>query len=445
MLALHALLQSLTSGTDGFQPIFFKTYWETVATDIWNMIAAAFSTGVFEPSLAETLIVPIPKMTSPTSLKEYRPISLCNVLSKVLVNKIRPHLSSFIGPVQSSFIPNRGTCDNALVTQEVVHHMHNKKGKQGYIMFKIDFEKAYDRVNWDFLKITLHEFGFPEQIVQLILNCTTASRLTLKWNGDKLDSFAPNRGMRQGDPMSPYLFVLCMEKLSLLIRQKVQANLWKPVAISRTGPAISHLFFVNDCLLFAQAKAAQVRLIKQTLDDFCKASGLKANIQKSQFLVSRNVSQVKIAKYVSISHFQHTLNIGKYLGFPILSGRVKNDDFGYILERINSRIAGWKSKLLNRAGRVCLAQSVLNSMPVYTMQNLRVPYGVCDRIDKSIRHFIWGEDHKHWVKWDTVTLPKARGASASVLLGRQIFLSLGNISGIVCMRKKSFGSKCYIH
>lgn len=95
-----------------------------------------------------------------------------------------------------------------MIAQEIIHHMNKKKGKSGYLLFKIDFEKAYDRVDWNFLRLTLSEFGFPSSIVNLNMNCTTSSSLALKWNNQKLDAFAPKRGLRQGDPMSPYLFVL---------------------------------------------------------------------------------------------------------------------------------------------------------------------------------------------------------------------------------------------
>lgn len=212
-------------GVDGFQLVFYKNFWNVVANDVWEMVSMAFSSGTFNPALAKTLIVPIPKIDSPLSFKDFRPISLCNVLfktiSKVLVNRIRLHLDKIIGLLQSSSIPKRGTSDNALTTQEIVHHFHKKKkGKKGHVMFKIDFEKAYDRVDWNFLRLTLIDFGFPSQIVNFIMNCTTSKTLTLKWNSEKLESFAPKRGLRQGDPMSPYLFVLCMEKISLLIQQK---------------------------------------------------------------------------------------------------------------------------------------------------------------------------------------------------------------------------------
>jgi len=248
--------------------------------------------------------------------------------------------------------------------------MHKKKEKKAFIMFKIFFKKAYERVDWDFLHLTLKDFGFPPPTIKLIMKCTMSTTLSLKWNGKKLDNFAPSRGLRQGDPMSPYLFVLCMEKLSLLIQQKVQdSSTWVPVKIAQNAPSISHLFFVGDCLLFTEAKSSQIRLVMEVLEAFCGASGLKVNVHKTHIMTSKHVSTIKVNRFAAISQFQHTRQIGKYMGFPMLTGRVRNSDFNYILEKINSRLAGRKMKLLNRAGRVTLANSVLTTMPVYTMHS----------------------------------------------------------------------------
>jgi len=130
--------------------------------------------------------------------------------------------------------------------------------------------------------------------------CITSSSLSLKWSGEKLDSFKPKRGLRQGDPLSPYLFVLCMEKLSLMIQDQVICNVWKHVKIYNGGPCFSHLFlFAGDCLLFTEAKCSQVKLVRDVLQQFCPASGLKINIQKSKFTTSSNVPWSKTCKLVS--------------------------------------------------------------------------------------------------------------------------------------------------
>lgn len=122
-------------------------------------------------------------------------------------------------------------------------------------MFKIDFEKAYDMVDWNFLKLTLMDFGFPPQIIALIMNYTTSTILSLKWNSEKLKPFALKTGLCQGVLMSLYLFTLCMEKLSLLTQQKVNQQAWLPVKVDSNGPIISHLFFAKDYLLFTQVKS----------------------------------------------------------------------------------------------------------------------------------------------------------------------------------------------
>lgn len=150
--ALNYMDSYKAPGPDGFQPIFFKTYWPIVKDEVCDLVAKAFSTGFIDERLAETLIVPIPKVDALSCFKEFWPISLCNVLfkliSKVMVSRIRPHLDKLIGPLQSSFLPRRGPVDNAIVAQELVHFMHKKKkGKKGFLLFKIDFEKAYDMVD----------------------------------------------------------------------------------------------------------------------------------------------------------------------------------------------------------------------------------------------------------------------------------------------------------
>lgn len=126
--AMFSMKSYKALGADGFQPLFFKHFWGTIGDDVWHLVCEAFRNGSFDPGLAETLIVLIPKIDHPVHLKNFRPISLCNVvykvISKVLVQRLRPYLDDLIGPLQSSFIPGRSTTDNAILAQEMVHHMH---------------------------------------------------------------------------------------------------------------------------------------------------------------------------------------------------------------------------------------------------------------------------------------------------------------------------------
>ena len=291
--------------------------------------------------------------------------------------------------------------------------MGKTKSKKGTLAFKVDLEKAYDRVDWWFLEATLMEFGFPNSIVYLIMCCIKSSSLSILWNGSRLESFSPSRGLRQGDPLSPYLFVLCMEKLAVYINKKVDNGVWSPVAVSRGGPRFSHLLFADDVMLFCKASSSQVKMVLSTLNDFCMASGMKVNFDKSRVLCSKNVSRTRRDNFTNISSIRFTTNLGKYLGVPLRHGRVSRSMFSSVLEKINKGLASWKGSLLNQAGRVCLAKSVIASIPIHQMQVMFVLKGIRNEINRVTRHFIWkgcaGNRSLSLVQWNTLVTPKTFG------------------------------------
>jgi len=295
--ALMSMKSYKAPGPDGFQPIFFKMFWNNIGDGIWNFMKTTFEKGYMDPHMAESLMILIPKVDNPSTFKEFRPISLCNVtcklVSKVLVNCLRLMLSEIVSPLQSSFIPGRGTIDNAIVLQEFIYHMQKSKKKQGDVTYKLDLEKAYDRVDWDFLRDTLHYFGLPSITISLIMSIISATFISLLWNRSKTEQIQPLRGLRQGDPLSPYLFVICIERLRDLIDKLVHEGHWQPLHISHDGPKISHLFFAYDVLLFEKAKTSQAQFIANLLDSFCSFSDLKVNLDKSRAYTSKGVSRLK--------------------------------------------------------------------------------------------------------------------------------------------------------
>ena len=322
--------------------------------------------------------------------------------------------------------------------------------------FKIDLEKAYDRMDWNFLRATLLDFGFPQVLVNLIMSCVMASNLSILWNGSKLENFSPTRGLRQGDPMSPYLFVLCMEKLARMIQMKVDERSWHPILLSRQGPAISHLLFADDVLLFCKVKKSQVRVVLETLDKFCNMSGLKVSLEKSRAFCSPKIPRSKRESIGRLTSIRFVSDLGRYLGVPILKGRVKRATFNLIIEKITTRLATWKSKLLNKVGKLYLAQSVISAMPIHTMQALWLPDGVCRDIDKLTRGFLWGrKEHSkgmHLVD-HTVIKPKNCGGLNirdsrhlnTALLGKMIWNNLnepGRLSSHV-LTAKYLGAKSF--
>jgi len=229
-------------------------------------------------------------------------------------------------------MPGRGTSDNSIVLQEVVHFMRRSKKKKGYVAFKLDLGKTFDNVRWYFLKSCLHDFGFPDITIKLIMHCVTLSTFSVLWNGNKMPPFKPTHGLGQGEPLSPYLFILCMEKLSIAINHAVHQGSWEPIQITNGGPKISHLLFADDVLLFTKAKNSQFYFLTDLFDKFSRASGLKINISKSRAFYSSGIPQDKINNLTTISGIRSTTSLGRYLGFPMLNGCPKRSDFNFIIE-----------------------------------------------------------------------------------------------------------------
>ncbi|WZZ33856.1 hypothetical protein YC2023_017257 [Brassica napus] len=330
-------------GPDGFQPVFYQRCWETVGDSVVRFVLNFFETGTLPEGTNDALVVLIPKILKPESITQFRPISLCNVLFKVItkamVGRLKGIMNKLIGPAQSSFIPGRLSADNIVIIQEAVHSMRRKKGRKGWMILKLDLEKAYDRLRWDFLENTLRAAGLSADWVGRIMECVAGPEMSILWNGEKSESFKPSRGLRQGDPLSPYLFVLCMERLCHLIDEAVVEKKWKPISLSRGGPKLSHICFADDLILFAEASVVQVRVIRRVLETFCRASGQKVSLPKSKIFFSSNVSRERGEHISRESGIASTRELGKYLGMPILQKRINKDTFEEVLEKVASRLS----------------------------------------------------------------------------------------------------------
>lgn len=166
---------------------------------------------------AEATLVLILKGSKPMSLHEFRPLSLCNVVSKlvskVIMSRLKGVLKELISPYQASFVPGRQGIENAIICQEFVHLMRFTKARRGATIIKVDLDKAYDRMEWSFLDQTVEDAGLPVQLIDVIMQSLSRGSCRLIWNGETTDMIKPNRGLHQEDPLSPYLFVLCIERL----------------------------------------------------------------------------------------------------------------------------------------------------------------------------------------------------------------------------------------
>ncbi|KAM2637494.1 hypothetical protein EV1_021984 [Malus domestica] len=404
-------------GIDGFPACFYQSQWNICANDIFDMVWNAFHSRRLPAGLNSTLITLVPKIDNPQKMLNFRPISLCctlyKVISKIIVARIRPHLPHLISPNQASFVPGRQISDNVLIAQEILHKFRMSKGQKGFLAWKIDLSKAYDRLNWKFIEYVLNEVGLPSNLIQLMMECVSTVRYQICFNGELTDGFIPQNGIRQGDPLSPYLFVLCIEKLSHLISATVNKGRWKPVKASQSGPRVSHLFFADDLMLFSEATPKQARVMKRCLEQFCKASGQAVNFEKSVLYCSPNTSRACVKSISTICGSPVSESLGNYLGMPLIQTRVSKATYSGVIDKVQKRLATWKSKVLSMAGRITLIQAVTSSIPVYAMQTTKLPASVCEELDKVNRDFLWGDtDQKkkvHLCQWSMVCKPKSKG------------------------------------
>jgi hypothetical protein len=250
---------------------------------------------IMPSSLNRTNIALIPKVKNPTRVTEFRPISLCNVMykviSKVLANRLKKILPLIISPVQSVFIPGRLITDNVLVAYEMLHTIHTRmRDKKGFMAVKLDMSKAYDRVEWGFLKTIMSKLGFDQRWIDLIMISVTTVQYVIVANGQPCGSIIPGKGLRQGDLISPYLFLLCAEALSSMLMKANEDDVLTRVPTSKRGPRISHLFFVDDSLLFSRSTRSQWQSMTNVLRRYEEALGQHLNSDKTSIFFSKNLA-----------------------------------------------------------------------------------------------------------------------------------------------------------
>ncbi|XP_071727851.1 uncharacterized protein [Rutidosis leptorrhynchoides] len=402
-------------GPDGYSSAFFKNAWDVVGNDACSAIKAFFSNGQLLTEINHTIIALLPKNQHPGKVNDYRPISCCNVLykciSKIITNRITPCLEDIVHENQSAFIPGRRISDNILLTQELMRNYHLDRAIPR-CAFKVDIQKAYDTVDWGFLRAILVHFGFHKTMVKWIMKCVSTSSFSISINGNLCGFFKGKRGLRQGDPMSPYLFTLVMEVLSLMLKRNIQRSERFKFHPKCEDQRIINLCFADDLFLFSNADMISVKVIFDALDEFKECSGLTPSMSKSTGYFANVPVHIK-NQILNMMPFEEGVLPVRYLGVPLVSSRLLNRDCKLLVEMVQNRIFDWKSKFLSFAGRVQLISSVLVSMQVYWYSVFILPNAIIKEIEKLMRGFWWCQGElkrgKAKVKWDIVCLPKEEG------------------------------------
>ncbi|GJV05373.1 RNA-directed DNA polymerase, eukaryota [Tanacetum coccineum] len=379
---------------DGFTFGFYRRYWDMIENDVVEAVSYFFTEGKFPKGGNASFIALIPKMQDANVVKDFRPIcligSMYKIIAKILANRLVLVLGELISEVQSAFIANRQILDGPFILDELIHWCKSKK-KQTMI-FKVDFEKAYDSVRWDYLDDVLDKFGFGLKWRDWIHNCLISSKGSILVNGSPTGEFHFRKGLKQGDPLSSFLFLLVMESLHISFQNVVLEGLFKG------------------------------------LDCFHKALGLRMNLHKSKIMgIAVDVEiMVRAANKMGCSSLKTPFS---YLGIKVGGSMSRKDSWNDIVDNLRSRLSKWKMKTLSIGGRLTLIKSVLGSTPIYYMSMFKVPSQILKCLEDIRRKFFHGVDTKEnkmsWVKWGRVLASKEKGGlgiSSFFALNRALLL-----------------------
>ena len=265
-------------GPDGMPPLFYQHFWGLVDKDVTSSILSWLNIGTLPHLVNHTLITLNPKTENLEYVTHFHPISLCNVLykifSKVLVNRLKSILPTIVTEHQSMFTKDRLISDNILVAFETLHGLQKfKSDSSGYMALKLDMSKAYDRVKWIFLEEIMRKMGFNERWINLTMICVKTVTYSVLVNGEPRGLIHPSRGIRQGDPLSPFLFLLCTEGLNRLIKNAELKGDIHGFSLCRRSSKLTYLLFADDSLLFCRATVEECANVLNILEAYEKASG----------------------------------------------------------------------------------------------------------------------------------------------------------------------------
>lgn len=393
--ALFSIHPNKAPGPDGFSACFFQSNWVTIGEAICKEVQGFFTSGIMRETTNRTFVRLIPKGSWPKLVSDYMPIALCNVtyklISKILSLRLRPILQSIIGENQSAFVKDRAISDNVLITHKLLYYLKNSEANINCSMaVKTDMSKAYDRLEWDFIRIVLERLGFDTIWTSWIMTCVSSVSYSYLLDDSTHGSVIPSRGIRQGDPLSPYLFILCGEVLSGLCRKAHSSGHMTGLRVSTKAPRINHLLFADDTMFFLNTDVGSCATLSNILRKYETVSGQMINTDKSSISFSSQTPQETRQRVHNYLGIEKEGEVGKYLGLPEHFGRRKRDLFTSNVERIRQRANSWSTRRLTSAGKLVMLKSILSAIPTYAMTCFLLPVSLCQRIQSDLTRF-WSD------------------------------------------------------
>ncbi|GJW45433.1 putative RNA-directed DNA polymerase, eukaryota, reverse transcriptase zinc-binding domain protein [Tanacetum coccineum] len=315
-------------------------------------------------------------------------------------------VASVVGDVQMAYIKGRQIIDGPLMVEEIIFWA--KKAKKHLMILKVDFEKAFDSLNWSFLFSILKQMGFSVKWRNWIHSCLNSAHASVLVNGSPTKEFKIERGLRQGDPLSPFLFILAVEALNVALLEATNNNVFHGFHVGKEKVHISHLQFADDALIMGEWFYSNAKNLSRILTCFHLASGLKVNFNKSK-LFGVGVTNDELSSLASTIGCLASQLPCVSLGLPIGAKMSRCHHWDKLVERFQKRLSKWKSKSLSFGGCLTLIKSVLGSLGVYYFSTFKEPKKIISTLETMRRKFFWGgcsEDNKiSWVLWDKVIEP----------------------------------------
>ncbi|XP_058767209.1 uncharacterized protein LOC131640851 [Vicia villosa] len=400
-------------GRDGYSLEFFKRFWFLLKDDLLKLCNDFHSKGTLVKAITSSFLALIPNKKNPQDLSEYRPISLVGsiykIIAKILAARMRCVLDKLVSPNQTAFVPGRSMMDGVLMVSKILDWA--KRKKRGCLLLKVDFEKAYDSISWNYLRWIMGRMGFGKRWLKWMESCIFTIHMSVLVNGSATKEFKVQKGLRQGDPISPFLSVIAMEGLSALMKKSVEVGDFKPFKYGEED-YVDILQFADDTVIIGEPSCDNLWNMKVLLRGFKLVSGLKINFHKSKFFGIHIGEWLSYSATSFLSCKKGTFPF-KFLGVWVGEGANKRRAWKEVISNIKARLSMWKGRNISIGGRVTLIGSVLNAIPIFTLSFFKAPNKVIQEIKGFLSNFLWkGNVNKrsiHWVKWENVCKPKGKG------------------------------------